>query len=162
MGKRLLNSIKEWLEDFFSQEEYQSYFLVDVVAIDKGRTYRVYIDGDNGVSYKICTRVSRFLESHLDSLENIPENYILEVSSPGATKPLKVLRQYPQHMGRELEVKLNSGATFVMLLEKVENERLYFKRKLNAGKKKKKPTGPDECEAAFSEIKEAKVKLSFN
>ena len=161
MAKRIVNSIKEWLEELFDEEAYHSYFLVDVTHNDRDKSYRVYIDGDQGVNYKVCTAVSRFLESYLDEDPQIPSNYILEVSSPGATKPLKLPRQYTQHIGRELDVELNDGKSFIMLLEKIEEGQLFFKAGNKKPKKKKKVDLPEAIQCSFDQIKSAKVKLSF-
>ena len=44
--------------------------------------------GDPPVTVDDCARVSRALEGWLDEHDEIPERYVLEVSSPGVERPL--------------------------------------------------------------------------
>jgi ribosome maturation factor RimP len=41
-----------------------------------------------------CEKMSRALEPHLDSTTEIPENYVLEVSSPGVSRQLSSDRDF--------------------------------------------------------------------
>lgn len=67
---------------------------------------RVYIDKPEGVSIDDCVTVSRALEKQLDIGDFIPEAYILEVSSPGLTRPLKKTVDYTRSIGKRIELKL--------------------------------------------------------
>ena len=67
---------------------------------------RVYIDKPEGVSIDDCVTVSRALEKQLDSRDFIPEAYILEVSSPGLTRPLKKTVDFTRSIGKRIELKL--------------------------------------------------------
>lgn len=65
--------------------------LVDVEYVKEGPNWflRVYIDKDTGVDIDECAVVSEKLSEKLDEVDPISENYFLEVSSPGAERPLK-------------------------------------------------------------------------
>ena len=62
------------------------------------------VPGD-GVTVADCARVSRALEAWLDELEGVPEQYVLEVSSPGVERPLSRTRDWERFAGQEVSVK---------------------------------------------------------
>ncbi|MCG4627855.1 ribosome maturation factor RimP, partial [Anaerostipes hadrus] len=66
---------------------------------------RVYIDKENGVDIEECGLVSERLGEKLDEADPIPHNYFLEVSSPGAERPLKKARDFERAVGRTVLVK---------------------------------------------------------
>lgn len=65
--------------------------LVDIEYVKEGKNWflRLFIDKENGVDIEECGIVSERLSEQLDELDPIPHNYFLEVSSPGAERPLK-------------------------------------------------------------------------
>ena len=71
-------------------------FLIDFEILD-GNKIRIVIDGDSGVLVEDCMYVSRAIEHNLDREE---QDFSLEVSSAGATTPLKDKRQFKKHIGR--------------------------------------------------------------
>lgn len=58
----------------------------------------------HGVTIEDCGRVSRELESFLDSDERFGARYVLEVSSPGIERPLVRPRDYRRFAGRPVAV----------------------------------------------------------
>ncbi|HKK92722.1 MAG TPA: ribosome maturation factor RimP [Longimicrobiales bacterium] len=60
---------------------------------------------DSGVTLDDCVAVSRGLEPWLDSLETVPEKYVLEVSSPGVDRPLVRARDFDRFVGQWVAVK---------------------------------------------------------
>ena len=61
--------------------------------------------GDPPVTVDDCARVSRALESWLDEHEEIPERYVLEVSSPGIERPLTRPRDWERFVGEPVVVE---------------------------------------------------------
>ncbi len=59
----------------------------------------------NGVTVDDCAQVSRALEPWLDEREDLPERYVLEVSSPGVDRPLLRDRDYQRFRGERVAVK---------------------------------------------------------
>ncbi|MBX6362433.1 MAG: ribosome maturation factor RimP [Gemmatimonadetes bacterium] len=59
----------------------------------------------HGVSVDDCIRVSRELEAYLDAREDLPDRYVLEVSSPGLERPLVRRRDFERFAGREVAVR---------------------------------------------------------
>ena len=82
--------------------------LVDVEYVkEAGDWYlRAYIDKPGGITIDDCEAVSRKLSDLLDEADFIPDAYILEVSSPGLTRPLKKDRDYDRNIGKPVEIKL--------------------------------------------------------
>src|SRR5690606_39553856 len=58
--------------------------------------------GDHGVTLDDCARVSRALEPYLDTVEGLPERYVLEVSSPGVERPLVRARDFEDRKSTRL------------------------------------------------------------
>jgi ribosome maturation factor RimP len=72
-------------------------------------TLRVRIDRPQGVSLDDCERVSKSLGALLDQADPLPSRYDLEVSSPGAERPLRSLEEYRRFIGRRANVRYRAG-----------------------------------------------------
>ena len=81
--------------------------LVDVEYVKEGSDYylRAYIDKEGGITIDDCELVSKAFEQKLDSEDFIKDAYILEVSSPGLTRPLKKDKDFERSIGKEIEIK---------------------------------------------------------
>lgn len=79
-----------------------------VVATDvkAGNRIEILLDKRGGVSIDECVALNRFIENNLD---REVEDYELEVGSAGLTSPLKVLRQYTNTVGEQVEVLVKGG-----------------------------------------------------
>ncbi len=88
-----------------------NYELVDVEYVKEGADYylRVYADKDGGINIDDCVEISRALEKKLDEEDFISDAYILEVSSPGLTRPLKKEKDFERSIGKKIEIKLYKG-----------------------------------------------------
>lgn len=85
--------------------------LVDVRWSGRGQgaVLRLIIDRDGGVSLDDCERVSKAAGAVLDAYDPIVSSYRLEVSSPGAERPLHTLDEWRNALGRRVNVRLRSG-----------------------------------------------------
>lgn len=97
--QQVRNLVTQWLETK------EGYFLVDSSVTTDNRVL-VEIDHAEGVWIDDCVELSRFIESNLD--RDI-EDYELEVGSAGIGQPFKVLQQYINHIGSEVEVMTDDG-----------------------------------------------------
>ncbi|NLY79998.1 MAG: ribosome maturation factor RimP [Lysinibacillus sp.] len=82
--------------------------LVDIEFVKDGRAWflRVYIDTpQGGIDIDQCALVSERLSVVLDEKDPIAQNYYLEVSSPGAERPLKKESDYVKAVGKYIYVK---------------------------------------------------------
>jgi ribosome maturation factor RimP len=65
---------------------------------------RIFIDKPGGVTLDDCSALSVQLGDLLDVEDLIPHRYVLEVSSPGATRLLKRPEDYERFVGRLLDI----------------------------------------------------------
>lgn len=82
--------------------------LVDVEFIKEGRTWflRVFVDNPEApIDIEQCAIVSERLSEILDELDPIEQNYFLEVSSPGAERPLKKEKDFENAVGKFIYIK---------------------------------------------------------
>lgn len=82
--------------------------LVDIEYLKEGRNWflRVYIDTpEGGIDIDQCAQVSERLSEVLDEKDPIEQNYYLEVSSPGAERPLKKDSDFKKAEGKFIYVK---------------------------------------------------------
>lgn len=133
-------------------------FLVDFKMLPKSRIV-ILLDGDNGVGIDDISKLSRHV-SHRMEEENVIEGaHTLEVSSPGVDYPLQFQRQYPQHIGRTLAVRLNDGKEYEGKLLSVEGDNISIEAKIK--EKGKKKVSLEEKTFSLTDIKEAKIKIIF-
>jgi len=121
-------------------------FLVEV-AVKPGNAIVVHVDRPEGISIDECVKISRFLNSKLDRDE---EDYSLEVSSPGLGASFRVVQQYRQNIGSDIEVLLADGLKVTGRLVSVSDHGIVMSVK---GKEK---------EFEYKEIKSSKAIISFN
>lgn len=78
---------------------------VEFVKEGSNNVLRVVID-KNGENLWVddCETVSRAIEDVVD--ENIKQEYVLEVSSPGLERQLKNMKLYKKYMDKEIHIKL--------------------------------------------------------
>lgn len=82
-------------------------FVIDVeIRGRKGsQVVDIFVDSDEDLDVEALARISREVDFMLDMEEDlIPGKYNLNVSSPGADRPLVLPRQFRKHVGRELLV----------------------------------------------------------
>ena len=89
-----LSSVVETVTDLVTPIlQDHDFYLYDLEFVKEGKSWylRVYIDKDGGITLEDCALVSDELSEALDNVEPdpIPQAYFLEVSSPGAERPLK-------------------------------------------------------------------------
>jgi ribosome maturation factor RimP len=148
------------LQRKFLEPEFSDCFLLEI-RVRPNNKVEVFLDSDEGITFEKCRLISRYLEEHIDEAGWLGEKYTLEVSSPGATRPLELPRQFPKHIGRKLKVDLHSGEIVKGKLTQAGEEAIVLEvsRTEKAGKKKKKIV--EDHEIAFENIKQAIVQLSF-
>jgi ribosome maturation factor RimP len=70
-----------------------------------GWVLRIYIDRAGGVNIDDCAEVSRELGTILEVRDLIPNSHLLEVSSPGLTRPLKKLEEFQKYRNCLVKIK---------------------------------------------------------
>ena len=102
-------SIRELLEPTLNHMGYELYSLDQ--SGHAGRTLRISIDHVEPITIEDCERVSRVAGPLLDHSNLIEGRYDLEVSSPGAERPLRSHQEYERFNGRRVNVRYRSGET---------------------------------------------------
>lgn len=81
--------------------------VVDVEYKKEGSNWflRVFIDNESGnIDIDDCGAVSERLSERLDEVDPIPTAYFLEVSSPGAERPLRRESDYRKAIGKHVHI----------------------------------------------------------
>lgn len=80
--------------------------LVDIAFEKEGPNWflRIFIDKDGGVDIDECAAVSEKVSEKMDENDPITQNYFLEVSSPGAERPLKKEQDFENAVSKYVHV----------------------------------------------------------
>ncbi|MFZ2495043.1 MAG: ribosome maturation factor RimP [Trichococcus flocculiformis] len=82
----------------------QNLELVDMEFLKEGKNWflRIYIDKPSGIDIEECALISEKVSEALDAIDPdpIPQAYFLEVSSPGAERPLKTEADMQNAIGK--------------------------------------------------------------
>ena len=88
--------------------EEHGFELVDVEYVKEAGTWylRAFIDKPGGITIDDCEVVSRALSDRLDEEDFIDDAYVLEVSSPGLTRPLRKPKDFERNIGKPVDIRL--------------------------------------------------------
>ncbi|WP_099220951.1 ribosome maturation factor RimP [Listeria costaricensis] len=80
--------------------------LVDTAFEKEGKNWflRIFIDKEGGIDIDECALVSEKVSEKMDESDPITQNYFLEVSSPGAERPLKKEADFENATGKYIHV----------------------------------------------------------
>ncbi len=156
-------SIEEKIENLlqakYAEPDYADCFTIEI-KLGAENTLEVFVDSEIALDFAKCQKISRYLEAFLDENKWLGEQYTLEVSSPGADRPLVFLRQYKKHIGRNLEITVEGNVhegNFVSIDNEVIT--LEYEVKYKEGKKNIKKT--ESINIPFEKIEKAMVKFIF-
>ncbi|HFU3728574.1 TPA: ribosome maturation factor RimP [Streptococcus suis] len=97
------------------------YELVDVEYGKMGGDYvlSIFIDKEGGISLQDTADLSEVISPLLDTIhpDPFPEQYMLEVTSPGLERPLKTADAVAQAVGKYIHVKLYQAIDKVKIFE---------------------------------------------
>jgi ribosome maturation factor RimP len=102
-----ITSIRALLEPTIQHMGYELYSLDQ--SGHSGRTLRIAIDRGEPITIADCERVSRVVGPLVDHSNLIAGPYDLEVSSPGAERPLRNHGEYERFNGRRVNVRYRTG-----------------------------------------------------
>ena len=150
--KTVKDIVNEWLKD-------KDYFLTDLTISQDDRIV-VEIDHKEGVWIDDCVDLSKFIEARLDSDE---ENYELEVGSAGIGQPFKVLQQYINHVGDDVEVLTLQGEKLKGILKEADGEGfiLSVKKKVKPEGAKRPKMVEEDLKYTYADVKSVKYLISF-
>ena len=153
---QIVEQVKEWSAEVLEP----SVFIVDIDYKPSGGKLLVMIDSDESLTIEQCRKLNKHLSNKLDELDFGDTPYKLEVSSPGIDKPLLLERQYPKHVGRELQITLKAKTELLGKLIAFANGvlTLHLKDKKKAYNAKE----PVIKEIVLADIETSLVMVSFN
>lgn len=132
-------------------------FLVEV-KIKPTNNFKVFIDGDQGVSIERLVQYNRKLYKLIEESGAFPNgDFSLEVSSPGLGEPLKLHRQYKKNIGRYVELTQTDEKKTEGKLTGVTEEAVQVEEIKGKGKKAETITH----NIYFDHIKTTKIQIKF-
>ena len=129
--------------------------IYDVEYVKEGSSWflRVFVDKEGGIDIDDCGLVSEYLSEQLDNNDPIPDAYFLEVSSPGAERPLKKTQDYVRAIGKHVYVTtyepINGLKEFEGTLISYDEETLVIK------------VGKKEHSLPFNKVASARLAIVF-
>jgi ribosome maturation factor RimP len=117
---------------------------VELIALERpaAETLRLYIDHPNGVDLALCERVT-------NQLRDMLEAWSLEVSSPGADRPLTKPEHFRRFMGRRVRVRTR---------EAIEGQRSFTGTLTAADERQVRiESGADQVEIPLSRIRRSNL-----
>lgn len=151
--------IQNLLEKKFLEEGFQDCFLISIEQ--NKQIIQVFIDSDTGINFEKCQKISRYLESFIDENAWFGDHYVLEVSSPGITRPLVYPRQYAKNKGRDLEIILTDGSEITGNIIDVNENGILISKQETRKEGKKKIQEIIETQLDYKTIKEAKIVIKI-
>ncbi len=133
------------IEKFLEKINDVDFFIVNV-SISPSMKIKVFVDNYKGISIGECEQIHRQLYPFINKKV---DNFELEVSSPGLTKPLKVWQQYDKLKGKEISIKISDEETYIGKIEKADKAQLQIK------------TAKETLTFDYTQIKKAKIILKF-
>src|SRR5690625_895046 len=138
MSSHVIQTTEELVSPILDENDLE---LVSVEYVKEGKNWflRVYIDKDGGVDITECGLVSEKLSEELDALDTIKANYFLEVSSPGAERPLKTKEDIAKSVNKNvfltLYAPIEGEKTYEGILKSFEDDMLTIEYRVKAAKK---------------------------
>jgi|SRR5699024_7505531 len=136
--------------------------LVEIEYVKEGKDWflRVFIDKPGGVDIEECGQLSERLSERLDEVDPIKGAYYLEVSSPGAERPLKTRQDLSSHVGDNVYISLyqhiDGANSYEGILKSFnETDDIVIIEYNDRGRKK-------EVELPYQKIAKARLAVSFN
>lgn len=130
---------------------------VVITPAGKRRVLRVVVDTDDGVGLEACAELSRAASAALDEANAMGgAPYVLEVSSPGAERPLTAPRHFRRAAGRLMRAHLHEGGELTARIVAVDDDGVDVEI---PGVKGRRPTAR---RVAFADIARARVEVEFS
>lgn len=112
----IIEKTRELVEPILASKELTLY---DIEYVKEGRDYflRIYIDSPKGIDLDTCVDVSEAVSLVMDEKDFIEDVYFLEVSSPGAERPLRSLEEMEAAVGEHVYVKVREAVNGIQAFQ---------------------------------------------
>ena len=144
--------VDQWLDG-------KDYFLTDL-TMTPDDCITVEIDHADGVWIEDCVQLSRYIEEHLSRDE---EDYELEVGSAGLGQPFKVLRQWQNHVDKQVEIITADGRKLKGILREADAEHIVLttRQKVQVEGKKRPVLQDVDVNLPMAEVKSGRYIIDF-
>lgn len=144
--------VGQWLDG-------KDYFLTDL-TVTPDDCITVEIDHADGVWIEDCVQLSRYIEEHLSRDE---EDYELEVGSAGLGQPFKVLRQWQNHVDKQVEIITADGRKLKGILSEADAEHIVLttRQKVQVEGKKRPVLQDVDVNLPMAEVKSGRYIIDF-
>ncbi|MBP3822050.1 MAG: ribosome assembly cofactor RimP [Bacteroidaceae bacterium] len=144
--------VGQWLDG-------KDYFLTDL-TVTPDDCITVEIDHADGVWIEDCVQLSRYIEEHLSRDE---EDYELEVGSAGLGQPFKVLRQWQNHVDKQVEIITADGRKLKGILREADAEHIVLttRQKVQVEGKKRPVLQDVDVNLPMAEVKSGRYIIDF-
>jgi ribosome maturation factor RimP len=127
--------------------------LEDVTVKSAGRRtlLQIFVDADGGIGLDEIADISTAISTKLDQIDLFgAAPYTLEVSSPGADRPLTAPKHWRRAAGRLVRAHLRSGVEIIGRVAESDDSAVTL------------DVGGDQQRLAYEEIAKARVEVEFN
>ena len=144
--------VDQWLDD-------KDYFLTDL-TVTRDNCITVEIDHADGVWIDDCVQLSRHIEANLSRDE---EDYELEVGSAGLGQPFKVLRQWQNHVDKQVEIITADGRKLKGILREADADSIVLttRQKVQVEGRKRPVLQDVDLNLPMAEVKSGRYIIDF-
>ncbi len=148
--------VKKIVDEWLSTKDY---FLTDLSVSTDDRIV-VEIDHKEGVWIDDCVELSKFIEERLNREQ---EDYELEVGSAGIGQPFKVLQQYVNHIGDDVEALTQGGEKLKGVLKAAneDNFTITVQKKVKPEGAKRPKLVDEDVTMGYADVKSVKYLIKF-
>lgn len=116
----ILSKITQLITPILEAEQIE---LVDIeLKGPKGNQFlRLFVDTESGITIDQCAKLSHDISDILDTENLFSKHYRLEVSSPGAMRPLRTERDFLRNKKRDVKIIFTDGNEEKTLEGKIKN-----------------------------------------
>jgi ribosome maturation factor RimP len=157
MSKKVTDIVEQLVTPILNEMKLE---LVDIEYVKEGSNWflRLFIDSETGIDIEECGIVSERLSEQLDELDPIQHNYFLEVSSPGAERPLKKEEDFKKAIGKQVHIKtyepINGEKIFEGELTDFDGQIVLITIMIKTRKK--------QVEIPYNKVAKARLAVTFN
>lgn len=128
MSRHVTEKVEQLVAPILEKDGFE---LVEVEYKKEGQNWflRIFMDHEGKpIDLDDCSRISEQVSDVLDREDPIPGAYILEISSPGAERPLKKQKDFERAIGKNVHVStyepIDGKKAFEGILELVEADHI--------------------------------------
>ncbi|MCD6502598.1 ribosome maturation factor RimP [bacterium] len=119
------------------------------IGVGKAKTLMVIVWAKGGIDIGTVAKVSRHIRDLLEEEDIMPDDYNLEVSSPGLKRPLETIEDFRRAEGESVEVVLDDGSAILGTVVSASGNKLVLDIK------------DDRREISMSRVVRGKIKIDF-